>query len=119
MSFSLGLTNAPSQAAEAVILTYQHQGDSATIASHSCSPRLGNTGDKCEFNPKTSNLKRQSTALHLKFDENNSVGPMLSLCIAIDAGMAKTQFASNYAEFIVLNSAWQNCYWEGTIEREI
>lgn len=76
-----------------------------------------NVGDKCEFNPKTSNLKRQSKVLCLKLDESN-VCPMLSVCKAINTGMGEIQFKSNYAEFIVLNSTWKNYYWEGTIERE-
>jgi hypothetical protein len=81
---------------------------------------LYNTGDKCEFNPEASNLWRQSTILPLKLDENYNVCPVLCVCIAINVvGMWKIQFASNSTEFVVLNSTWQNNYYDRTIEREI
>lgn len=64
---------------------------------------LSNTGDKCECNPKTSNLERQSTVLRLKLEEKR-VCPLFSVCVAIQSAMRKIQFASNYEEFIILNS---------------
>lgn len=72
---------------------------------------LFNTGDKCECNPKISNLERQSTVLCLKFEEK-SIFPLLSVCVAIHTGMRKIQFASNYAEFIFLNSTGKTITWK-------
>lgn len=72
---------------------------------------LSNTGDKCEFNPKTSNLERQSTVLRLKLEEK-SFCPLLSVCVVIHTGMRKIQFASNYAEFIILNFTGKTITWK-------
>lgn len=64
MSFSLGLTNVPSQAREAFILNYHYEEDSATMGKSQLFPQslwkcFCNTEGKCEFHPKTVNLGRQ------------------------------------------------------------